>query len=103
MAADARVQSIRQQARKALHDANPGASVNDSYYMFTLFIINFLPHGLIGLLVAVVFAAALSSKAAELNALGATTTIDIYRHLVNRQASDAHFVAASKFFTVLWG
>ena len=103
IAADARVQSIRQQARKALHDANPGASANDSDYMFISFIINFLPHGLIGLLVAVFFAAALSSKAAELNALGATTTIDIYRHLLNRQASDAHFVAASRLFTVFWG
>ena len=49
------------------------------------------------------FAAALSSKAGELNALGSTTTVDIYRHIVKREASDAHYVAASKWFTALWG
>ena len=58
---------------------------------------------MIGLLVAVIFAAALSSKASELNALGATTTVDFYRHLLKREASDAHYVAASKWFTALWG
>jgi Na+/proline symporter len=51
----------------------------------------------------VIFAAALSSKASELNALGATTTIDFYRHVVRRDASDAHHVAASKWFTAFWG
>jgi SSS family solute:Na+ symporter len=62
-----------------------------------------LPHGLIGLLVTAFFAAALSSKAGELNALGSTTTVDIYRHIVRREASDAHYVAASKWFTAFWG
>src|SRR5439155_22786743 len=47
--------------------------------------------------------AALSSKAAELNALGSTTIVDFYQHLVKRQATDRHYVAASKFFIVLWG
>ena len=63
----------------------------------------YLPHGLIGLLVTAFFAAALSSKAAELNALGSTTTVDFYRHLVRREATDAHYVGASKWFTALWG
>ncbi len=58
---------------------------------------------MIGLLVAAFFAAALSSKAAELNALGSTTTIDFYRHIVKREATDAHYVTASKWFTFLWG
>jgi solute:Na+ symporter, SSS family len=62
-----------------------------------------LPHGLIGLLIAAFFAAALSSKAAELNALASTSVVDFYRHLIKRQASDAHYVAASKCFTVFWG
>jgi Na+/proline symporter len=53
--------------------------------------------------VAAFFAAALSSKAAELNALGSTTTVDVYRHIVKRDASDAHYVVASKCFTALWG
>jgi Na+/proline symporter len=65
--------------------------------------LNNLPHGVIGLLVAAFFAAALSSKAAELNALGSTTTIDFYRHVFKREASDAHYVAATKWFTLFWG
>ena len=65
--------------------------------------LTYLPHGLIGLLVAVFFAAALSSKSAELSALGTTTAVDFYRHLITREATDAHYVAASKWFTVLWG
>ena len=80
-----------------------GATGNDADYVFITFILEQLPHGLIGLLVAAFFAAALSSKAAELNALGSTTTVDLYRHLVKREAGDAHYVAASKCFTVFWG
>jgi Na+/proline symporter len=55
------------------------------------------------LLVAAFFAAALSSKAAELTALGSTTTVDFYRHLLRRDASEAHYVSASKWFTLAWG
>ncbi len=71
--------------------------------MFITFILRHLPHGLIGLLIAAFFAATLSSKAAELNALASTTTVDFYRFLVTRQAGDAHYVAASRWFTVMWG
>jgi Na+/proline symporter len=95
--------AVRDKARKALLAANPGVSANDSDYVFITFILGYLPHGLIGLLVAAFFAAALSSKAAELNALGSTTTVDVYRHIVKREASDAHYVVASKCFTALWG
>jgi Na+/proline symporter len=87
----------------ALIKANPRASKNDADYTFITFILNYLPHGLIGLLVAVFFAAALSAKAAELNALGSTSTVDIYRHVIKREASDAHYLFASKCFTVFWG
>jgi Na+/proline symporter len=71
--------------------------------VFITFVLDHLPHGIIGLLVAAFFAAALSSKAAELNALGSTTTVDFYRHMIKREATDAHYVAASKWFTLLWG
>ena len=71
--------------------------------MFITFVLRHLPHGLIGLLMAAFFAATLSSKAAELNALGSTTTVDLYRHVWKRGESDAHYVAASKLFTVGWG
>jgi Na+/proline symporter len=78
-------------------------TANDSDYVFITFILRYLPHGLIGLLVAAFFAAALSSKSAELNALGSTTTVDIYRHIVRRESTDAHYVVASRLFTALWG
>ena len=90
----------KKDASKALKDAGI-KTTNDADYVFIRFIIRELPHGLIGLLMAAFFAAALSSKAAELNALSSTTTIDFYRHLVKRD--DAHYYKASRIFTVFWG
>ena len=103
LAASARVEAARSATKAVLHAADPRISANDSDYVFITFILDHLPHGLIGLLVAAFFAAAFSSKAGELNALGSTTTIDIYRHVVRRDAGDAHYVAATKWFTALWG
>jgi Na+/proline symporter len=96
-------EAARDEAKDALRNGKAGARANDADYIFITFILGHLPHGLIGLLVAVFFAAALSSKASELNALGSTTTVDIYRHLVKSGASDAHYVVASRCFTALWG
>jgi SSS family solute:Na+ symporter len=101
--AQARAAAVREAAKDSLRRARPGTTANDSDYVFITFILDQLPHGIIGLLVAAFFAAAFSSKAAELNALGSTTTVDFYRHLVRREATDAHYVAASKWFTALWG
>jgi len=98
-----RSEALRAEARTALLAADPRAKTNDTDYVFITFILRHLPHGLIGLLIAAFFAAALSSKAAELNALASTTTVDFYRYVVRRQAADAHYVAASKCFTVAWG
>jgi Na+/proline symporter len=103
MAAHERSESVRLEAKTALLAADHRTKGNDADYVFITFILEHLPHGVIGLLVAAFFAAALSSKAAELNALGSTTTIDFYRHLLKRQASDAHYVSASKWFTLGWG
>ena len=99
--ADDELAKIRDEAKQNLPPAD--AKANDADYVFIDFILAHLPHGLIGLLVASFFAAALSSKSAELNALGSTTTIDIYRHIVRSDRSDAHYVTASKLFTVFWG
>ncbi|HVT88924.1 MAG TPA: sodium:solute symporter [Tepidisphaeraceae bacterium] len=76
---------------------------NQSDYVFITFILAYLPHGLIGLLITVFFAATLSSKAAELNALASTTVVDLYRHVIRTDASDRHYVLAAKWFTVFWG
>jgi solute:Na+ symporter, SSS family len=100
LAAQERGDAIREEAKAAL--GGPGKA-NDADYVFITFILHHLPHGLIGLLVAAFFAAALSSKAAELNALGSTSTIDFYRHVIRRDATDAHYVVASRCFTLFWG
>lgn len=76
---------------------------NDKDYVFIHFILNYLPTGLVGLLLAVMFSAAMSSTASELNALSSTTTIDIYKRNLKSEKSDEHFVKASKVFTLLWG
>jgi Na+/proline symporter len=102
-AAHDRVEVARAETGKVLRGANPRTTANDDDYVFITFILDYLPHGLIGLLVTAFFAAALSSKAGELNALGSTTTVDIYKHLVKRDADDAHYVIASKCFTAFWG
>jgi solute:Na+ symporter, SSS family len=99
LAANDHLQDIRAKAKATI----PHLKGNENDYVFITFILKYLPHGLIGLLVAAFFAAALSSKAAELNALASTTTVDFYRHIIRREASDAHYLIASKSFLVLWG
>jgi len=96
-------EQLREAAATALRASHAGVTANDADYVFITFILHQLPHGVIGLLVAAFFAAALSSKAAELNALGSSTTIDFYRHVIKREATDADCLTASKWFTALWG
>ena len=96
-------EKVRVAATKELSAVKQGSTSNDADYVFITFILQQLPHGIIGLLVAAFFAATFSSKAAELNALGSSTTIDFYRHLVRRGATDAECVKASKWFTAFWG
>jgi Na+/proline symporter len=94
---------LRAEAREALTEADTEIKSSDSDYVFITFVLNYLPQGLVGLLVAVIFCAALSSTASELNALGSTTTVDFYRHVWKPNADDAHILTASKWFTGLWG
>ncbi len=103
LSALARAEAVRGETRSVLHRADPLGATNDSDYVFITFILDHLPHGLIGVLVTAFFAAALSSKAGELNALGSTTTVDIYRHLIRGEGDDRSYLAASKVFTALWG
>jgi len=102
--ANRRVDAVRAEAKAALVAADSHARTKDSDYVFITFILTELPHGAIGLLVAVMFSAALSSKAAELNALGTTTTIDLWRQLRPLEAADeARNVRVARWFTLLWG
>jgi Na+/proline symporter len=64
---------------------------------------DYLPKGIIGLLFAVIFSAAMSSTASELNALGSTSTIDIYKRSLNKKGSDRHYMLSSKWLTAFWG
>ena len=93
---------LRATSKELIKKANPKAETNDKDYVFIHFILNNLPRGLIGLLLAVILSAAMSSTASELNALGSTTTIDLYRRN-NHSRSDKHYLRASKGFTMLWG
>jgi solute:Na+ symporter, SSS family len=96
--------AVRTEAKQALLAADPLAKTKDSDYVFIGFIVTQLPHGLIGLLVAVMIAAALGSKASELNALGTTTTIDLWRHIRPLAATDERRnVRVAKWFTAFWG
>ena len=95
--------AIRSEAKAALSAADAEIKASDSDYVFITFVLEQLPNGIVGLLIAVIFCAALSSTASELNALGSTTTIDIYRHVFKPDADDAHSLLASKCFTAMWG
>ncbi len=96
-------EKIREEAEKSLSQISSSTTATDADYVFITFILQQLPHGVIGLLVAAFFAAALSSKAAELNALGSSTTVDFYRQIIKRDATDQHCLVASKWFTAFWG
>jgi Na+/proline symporter len=104
VAAQEAVDKLRNEAKQALLSANPRANVKDSDYIFITFILSQLPHGAIGLLLAVMFASTLCSKAAELNALGTASTIDLWRHFRPLAAHDeARNVRAARWFTAFWG
>jgi len=98
-----REKSIRAKADEIILQNNPGSKVKDEDYVFITFVMNYLPIGLVGLLIAVIFSAAMSSVASELNALATTTVIDIYQRSVVTDQTDQHYLKASKAFTVMWG
>ncbi len=86
-----------------MQQVNEDVDAKDSDYVFITFVMNYLPHGLIGLLIAVIFSAAMSSTSSELNALASTTTIDFYKRMVNSTGSDAHYLFMTRLFTAFWG
>ncbi len=95
--------NLRNEAKTLIKKANNNAETNDKDYVFLYFILNFLPKGLVGLLLAVIFSAAMSSSASGLNALASTTTIDIYKRNFAKQMPEKHYVNATKLFTLFWG
>ncbi|WP_224246594.1 sodium:solute symporter [Hyalangium gracile] len=95
--------ALRKDAKAVVSRALPKAETKDSDYIFITFVKNWLPSGLFGLLISVILAAAMSSIASELTALGATTTVDFYRRVIRKDASDRQVLVASKAFTIFWG
>ncbi len=93
---------LRNNVKATIAKAVPNAKTRDTDYMFLNFVLTNLPHGVIGLLLAVMFSAAMSSMAGELNALASTTSVDIYKRSFNPNASDAHYLGMSRLFTVMW-
>lgn len=94
---------IREKAREVIKQGLPNVETNDKDYIFMHFVMNTLPTGIIGLLFAVIFSAAMSSTSSELNALGSTTTIDMYKRWLNAGKTDQHYLLSSKLFTLAWG
>ena len=95
--------SSRNNIKEIVAEKNSDLETNDKDYVFIYFILNFLPKGIIGLLLAVILSAAMSSTASELNALSTTTVIDLYKRNHTKFKSETHYLKASKWFTIMWG
>ena len=100
---DFRENELRDTAKELIAEADPNIASNDKDYVFIHYILNNLPVGLIGLLLAVILSAAMSSTASELNALGTITTLDIYKRYVPASNAPRHYLKVSKVFTLVWG
>ena len=93
----------RDEAKALVRKAFPENTQKDSDYVFISYILNFMPAGLVGLLLAVIISAAMSSTAGELNALGSTTSVDFYQRLIKKDGDDKHYLLMSKVLTAFWG
>ncbi|WP_347158149.1 sodium:solute symporter [Pontibacter chitinilyticus] len=95
--------AVREEVKGVIKKATPAAETKDTDYVFISFVMKYLPTGLVGLLLAVIFSAAMSSSSSELNALASTSVVDIYKRSVKQSGSATHYLRASKLFTVAWG
>lgn len=103
VASDRVIRDVRAKAKALVIDVTGDKAYNDTNYVFPTFVTQFLPVGLIGLIIAAIFAAAMSSIAAELNSLATATVIDVYRRHIKPVGDDAHYVLVSKWATLFWG
>jgi len=99
----ANADGLREDAKAMIQEAMPDRETNDKDYIFMNFVMSTMPVGIVGLLFAVIFSAAMSSTSSELNALGSTTLIDFYKRRINPNADDRHYLRYSKLFTLMWG
>lgn len=101
--ANANVIKTREEVKNMIVLVDSSIKTKDSDYVFLTFILNYLPAGLIGLLIAVIFSAAMSSTSSEINALASTTTIDFYKTIINKNATNKQSLNVSRLLTVIWG
>jgi len=102
-ALESSMKSLEKDAEVVIGKAVPNAETKDTDYVFISFIMKYMPKGIIGLLLAMILSAAMSSTSSELNALGSTTTVDIYKRNFAREKSERHYLRASRWFTFAWG
>ncbi|MFD1257901.1 sodium:solute symporter [Mucilaginibacter terrae] len=95
--------TLRKQGIALIKQNNALAEVNDTNYIFLSFVTGYLPKGLVGLLIAIVFLASMGSTASALNSLASTTVVDIYKRVINKNATDQNYVNASRLATIFWG
>jgi len=100
---NSRANEIRKEAIGLIKQNNPSSDGNDTNFIFLSFVLGFLPTGLIGLVLAAILSASMSSTSAELNALASTSVIDIYKRMIKKDGSDRHYLIASKLSTIFWG
>lgn len=94
---------IKKELTNLMEKNNPAADINDTNYIFLSFVTRYLPVGVIGLLIAIIFLASMGSTASGLNSLASTTIVDFYKRTFNKNASDGNYLSASRWATVLWG
>ncbi len=97
------IETLRTDVKTMIKDNNPLSDANDTNYIFLDFVTRYLPRGLIGLIIAVIFCASMSSTSAELNALSSTFIVDIYKRNMAKDRNPAHYLKASKMATFMWG
>jgi len=95
--------AIRANVKRIIQKNVPDVETHDTDYVFLTFVLNHMPVGLIGLLLAVMFCAAMSSTAGQISSLASTTVVDYYKRSIKKNASEKHYVNASKASTLLWG
>ncbi|MBA4852142.1 sodium:solute symporter [Emticicia sp. BO119] len=100
---DSLSKNVKSQVVDLIKKNNPGATTNDRDFVFLRFVLDYLPHGLIGLLIAVIFAASMGSIASAYNSLAATTVVDVYRKYARKTPTEKSELNASKVSTVIWG
>jgi Na+/proline symporter len=100
--ADRRVRAAREEAVGVIRRADPGANAGDTNYIFLHFVLASLPAGVVGLVLAAIFAASMNSTSAELNALTSTTVVDVWRRLPGSHGGERHQVTVSRVATVVW-